>query len=519
MEVELKFLEIKATTSKGIIYKGDLHMNLIGNNLNISINLFSSVNSKKSFNFQIPNSILKFGLFQGKVFLGIGKINITNETKWITIKCQKSSKDNLEINLNKPSEIKIKVKCKIVKIIEKNSITSYNKYIVKSSEVKRKINRSMDFNEDSSKKINNYNHKKNLSMNKVSNIYNKEQMKLFNKSVQNSIENDSMLINDIITLSNDSNNEYSYIQLNNTKRFIFQNEIEQLEKNLKLNYSEDKEIESSFKNLNFEFYFEKFISLKNKCQIPNFKRIKTNNNIEYKEFIKKIFKLFKLYYFMWIELNKQNKLFTNYIKNYSDKIVQLKKKKCKLGIIREKERLSDELIFMEYGYSDYNHKINNLNQEMNIWQNLCDNLSKDNNFKKRKNFLNERLKYLFKFKNKSFDLLNQKQKDFILKLIRKHLGNNILKLTSLMVNKNNNFISKENKSFSSEKKTVNNEMDKNNINNSDIKVKKNQPIKNHKNSSLPKYSLNNIQEKKKFPISKQIKKNKIKPFQMIETNK
>ena len=326
MEVELKFLKIIATTSKGIIYKGDLHMNLIGNNLNISINLFSSVNSKKSFNFQIPNSILKFGLFQGKVFLGIGKINITNETKWITIKCQKSSKDNLEINLNKPSEIKIKVKCKIVKIIEKNSITSYNKYIVKSSEVKRKINRSMDFNEDSSKKINNYNHKKNLSMNKVSNIYNKEQMKLFNKSVQNSIENDSMLINDIITLSNDSNNEYSYIQLNNTKRFIFQNEIEQLEKNLKLNYSEDKEIESSFKNLNFEFYFENFISLKNKCQIPNFKRIKTNNNIEYKEFIKKIFKLFKLYYFMWIELNKQNKLFTNYIKNYSDKIVQLKKK-------------------------------------------------------------------------------------------------------------------------------------------------------------------------------------------------
>ena len=174
---------------------------------------------------------------------------------------------------------------------------------------------------------------------------------------------------------------------------------------------------------------------------------------------------------------------------------------------------------MEYGYSDYNHKINNLNQEMKIWQNLCDNLSKDNKFKKRKNFLNERLKYLFKFKNKSFDLLNQKQKDFILKLIRKHLGNNILKLTSLMVNKNNNFTSKENKSFSSEKKTVNNEMDKNNINNSDIKVKKNQPIKNHKNSSLPKYSLNNIQEKKKFPISKQIKKNKIKPFQMIETNK
>ena len=116
-------------------------MNLIGNNLNISINLFSSVNSKKSFNFQIPNSILKFGLFQGKVFLGIGKINITNETKWITIKCQKSSKDNLEINLNKPTEKKIKVKCKIVKIIEKNTITSYNKYLVKSYEVKRKINR------------------------------------------------------------------------------------------------------------------------------------------------------------------------------------------------------------------------------------------------------------------------------------------------------------------------------------------------------------------------------------------
>ena len=353
-------------------------------------------------------------------------------------------------------------------------------------------------------------------MNKVSNIYNKEQMKLFNKSVQNSIENDSMLINDIITLSNDSNNEYSYIQLNNTKRLIFQNEIEQLEKNLKLNYSEDKEIESSFKNLNFEFYFENFISLKNKCQIPNFKRIKTNINIEYKEFIKKIFKLFKLYYFMWIELNKQNKLFTNYIKYYSDKIVQLKKKKCKLGIIREKERLSDELIFMEYGYSDYNHKINNLNQEMNIWQNLCDNLSNDNKLKKRKNFLNERIKYLFKFKNKSFDLLNQKQKDFILKLIRKHY---ILKLTSLMVNKNNNFISKENKSFSSEKKKVNNEMDKNNINYSEIKVKKNQQIKNHKNSSLSKYSLNNIQEKKFFSISKQIKKTKINPFQMIETNK
>ena len=50
-------------------------------------------------------------------------------------------------------------------------------------------------------------------------------------------------------------------------------------------------------------------------------------------------------------------------------------------------------------------------------------------------------------------------------------------------------------------------MDKNNINYSEIKVKKNQQIKNHKNSSLSKYSLNNIQEKKFFSISKQIKKN------------
>ena len=62
-------------------------------------------------------------------------------------------------------------------------------------------------------------------------------------------------------------------------------------------------------------------------------------------------------------------------------------------------------------------------------------------------------------------------------------------------------------------------MDKNNINYSEIKVKKNQQIKNHKNSSLSKYSLNNIQEKKFFSISKQIKKTKINPFQMIETNK
>ena len=91
MEVELKFLELKTLISKDIQYKGDLHMNLIGTNSNISINLFSAVKTKQNYKFQSENSFIKFGLFQGKNFIGIGKLNITNEIKWITIKCSKNN--------------------------------------------------------------------------------------------------------------------------------------------------------------------------------------------------------------------------------------------------------------------------------------------------------------------------------------------------------------------------------------------------------------------------------------------
>jgi hypothetical protein len=96
MEVELKFLELKALISKDIQNKGDLHMNLIGTNSNISINLFSAVKTKQNYKFQSENPFIKFGLFQGKNFIGIGKLNISNEIKWITIKCSKNNNNNIK---------------------------------------------------------------------------------------------------------------------------------------------------------------------------------------------------------------------------------------------------------------------------------------------------------------------------------------------------------------------------------------------------------------------------------------
>lgn len=433
MEIELKFLELKAFISKNVQYKGDLHMNLIGNNSNISINLFSAIKTKQNYKFQSENSFIKFGLFQGKNFIGIGKLNITNEIKWITIKCSKNNIKNKLINI--PSEIKLKVDCKFVKNngnIKKN----YDKYT--SIQTKKRINYSMDIDKNTLKKqIIQYTQKKNNSSNRKVNIYNKAEMKFLNKSNIHSIEIDSMLINDIITLSNDSYDEYSYIQLNNTNGLIFQNESEQLENNIKLNYSEDDEIQNLIYNLNNEINLEQFSNIKNIIEIPDFKFVKLNLKIQYIPFIKNIFQLFKFYYRIWIRLNKENKSYINFIKNYSNKIIQLKKKKCKLAVIRERERLNDELIFNEYGYSDFNIKISNLKKELDLWEKIYDlNINKnENKSKKRKAFLNEHLKFLFKLRNKSFDNLDKKQKEFILKLNRKILGNNVLNLSSVILNK------------------------------------------------------------------------------------
>ena len=453
MEVELKFLELKAFISKNVQYKGDLHMNLIGNNSNISINLFSAIKTKQNYKFQSENSFIKFGLFQGKNFIGIGKLNITNEIKWITIKCSKNNIKNKLINI--PSEIKLKIDCKFVKNngnIKKN----YVKYT--PIQTKKRINYSMDIDKNTLKKqIIQYTQKKNNSSNRKVNIYNKAEMKFLNKSNIHSIEIDSMLINDIITLSNDSYDEYSYIQLNNTNGLIFQNESEQLENNIRLNYSEDDEIDNIVYNLNNEINLEHFSIMRNKIDIPNFKIVKLNPKIQYIPFIKKIFQLFKFYYSSWIRLSKENKLYINFIKNYSNEITQLKKKKCKLAVIRERERLNDELIFNEYGYSDYNIKINNLNKELDLWRKISalKTNKKENKSKHRKIFLNEHLKFLFKLKNKSFDYLNQKQKEFILKLNRKILGNNVLRLSSIILNKDKkNINNKRNNRICSSERTI-----------------------------------------------------------------
>ena len=483
MEVDIKFLELKAFISKDIQYKGDLHMNFIGTNSNISINLFAAVKTKQNYKFQCENSFIKFGLFQGKNFIGIGKLNITNEIKWITIKCSKNNNNNIKNKIiNIPSEIKLKVDCKFVKK-NLNSKTNCDKSINTSIPTKRRINYSMEIKKDTpKKKIIQYTHKKNKSSNKVINIYNKEGMKLLNKSNIHSIENDSMLINDIITLSNDSYEEYSYIQLNNTNGLIVQNEREQLENNIRLNYSEDDEIENIIYNLNNEINLENFSNMRNKIDIPEFKIVKLNFKIQYITFIKKIFQLFKFYYSSWIRLNKENKSYINFIKNHSNKIIQLKKKKCKLAVIRERERLNDELIFNEYGYSDFNIKISNLNKELDLWKKICDfNTKKENKSKQRKIFLKEHLKFLFKLKIKSFDYLNQKQKEYILKLNRKILGNNVLKLSSIILNKDKNNVNDKRsyKNYSSERKIVKN------TNESNIKTRnRNFQNKHFKNLSL-----------------------------------
>ncbi len=458
MEVELKFLELKALISKDIQNKGDLHMNLIGTNSNISINLFSAVKTKQNYKFQSENPFIKFGLFQGKNFIGIGKLNISNEIKWITIKCSKKNNNNIKSKIiNIPSEIQLKVDCKSVK---KNLNTKSNcdKYINISIPPKKRINHSMDIEKNTPKKnIIPYIHKKNKSSNKVANIYNKQGMKLLYKSNIEINEIDSMLINDIITLSDDSYEEYSYIQLYNTNGLIVQNEREQLENNIRLNYSEDDEIDNIVYNLNNEINLEHFSIMRNKIDIPNFKIVKLNPKIQYIPFIKKIFQLFKFYYSSWIRLSKENKLYINFIKNYSNEITQLKKKKCKLAVIRERERLNDELIFNEYGYSDYNIKINNLNKELDLWRKISalKTNKKENKSKHRKIFLNEHLKFLFKLKNKSFDYLNQKQKEFILKLNRKILGNNVLRLSSIILNKDKkNINNKRNNRICSSERTI-----------------------------------------------------------------